>query len=131
MVHDKDSSGRLVEPVPHEAWGGTQDSFALLEWIYRELIETRKDTTPEVFLLEDCHPLFSEKKYPEMLRKLATQLKFVNKHVVFVGPYTKLPIEIEKRIKSSTLKKLEEIEDKFFEINSLNDLINILDESKY
>lgn len=98
MVHDKDSSGRLVEPVPHEAWGSTQDSFTLLEWIYRELIETRKDTTPEVFLLEDCHPLFSEKKYPEMLRKLATQLKFVNKHVVFVGPYTKLPIEIEKYI---------------------------------
>lgn len=97
LVHEKDSSGRLVD-APHEAWGSTQDSYTLLEWIYRELIETRKDATPEVFLLEDCHPYFSEKKYPELLRKLATQLKFFNKHIVFVGPYTKLPIEIEKYI---------------------------------
>ena len=97
LVHEKDSSGRLVD-APHEAWGSTQDSYTLLEWIYRELIETRKDATPEVFLLEDCHPYFSEKKYPELLRKLATQLKFFNKHIVFVGPYTKLPIEIGKYI---------------------------------
>lgn len=97
LTHKKDSSGRLVDS-PHEDWGSTLDSYTLLEWIYRELIETRKDATPEVFLLEDCHPSFSEKKYPELLRKLATQLKFFNKHIVFVGPYTKLPIEIEKYI---------------------------------
>ena len=97
LTHEKDSSGRLVD-TPHEDWGSTLDSYTLLEWIYRELIETRKDATPEVFLLEDCHPSFSEKKYPELLRKLATQLKFFNKHIVFVGPYTKLPIEIEKYI---------------------------------
>ena len=98
MVHGKDANNRLVEPELHEAWEGTKDSYSLLEWIHRELIEGRKDNTPEVFMLEDCHPSFSEKKYPELLRKLAAELKYFNKHIVFVGPYTKLPIEIEKYI---------------------------------
>ena len=32
------------------------------------------------------------------MRKLAAELKYFNKHIVFVGPYTKLPVEIEKYI---------------------------------
>lgn len=98
MIHIKDSTTGKVKDDFHEAWDSTKDSYSLLEWIHRELIENRKDDSHEVFLLEDCHPSFSEKKFPELLRKLAAELKYYNKHIVFVGPYTKLPVEIEKYI---------------------------------
>ena len=111
MVHGKDSNNRLVEPELHEAWEGTKDSYSLLEWIHRELIEGRNDNTSEVFMLEDCHQSFFEKKYPELLRKLAAELKYFNKHIIFVGPYTKLPVEIEKYI---TIVNIDLLTEKIF-----------------
>lgn len=98
MTHKKDSSNRLIGCDPHEASGETGDSYSLFEWIRHGLIEGENDSTPEVFVMEDCHKDFAEKKYPEELRKLSGEMKKFNKHIIFIGPYTKLPVEIEKYI---------------------------------
>ena len=97
MTHKKDSSNRLVGCEPHEANSETMDSFSLFEYIRHALLE-QNDRVPEVFVMEDCHKNFDQAKYPEELRKLSGEMKGYNKHIIFVGPFTKLPVEAEKYI---------------------------------
>ena len=101
-THVADNSCRLKEIKDHPATGETMDPLALLEYLRGGLC-MQEDRTPEVFILEDFHKHFDEMKFPEMLRKLSSDLKACNKHFVFISPYTKFPIELEKYITLLTI----------------------------
>lgn len=101
-THVADNSCRLKEIKDHPATGETLDPLALLEYLRGGLC-MQEDRTPEVFILEDFHKYFNEIKFPEMLRKLSSDLKACNKHIVFISPYTKFPIELEKYITLLTI----------------------------
>lgn len=101
-THVADNSCRLKEIKDHPAAGETLDPLALLEYLRGGLC-MQEDRTPEVFILEDFHKYFDEMKFPEMLRKLSSDLKACNKHIVFISPYTKFPIELEKYITLLTI----------------------------
>lgn len=101
-THVADNSCRLKEIKDHPATGETMDPLALLEYLRGGLC-MQEDRTPEVFILEDFHKYFDEMKFPEMLRKLSSDLKACNKHIVFISPYTKFPIELEKYITLLTI----------------------------
>lgn len=101
-THVADNSCRLKEIKDHPATGETLDPLALLEYLRGGLC-MQEDRTPEVFILEDFHKYFDEMKFPEMLRKLSSDLKACNKHIVFISPYTKFPIELEKYITLLTI----------------------------
>jgi len=96
-THVADNSMRLKEVTDHPASGETQDPYALLEYLRMGLCQ-QEDMTPEVFILEDFHKCFDEMKVPEMLRKLSSDLKACNKHIVFISPFIKFPVELEKYI---------------------------------
>lgn len=97
MTHTCDPSLRLKDKKQHVAAEETLDPYALLEYIRLGLIQ-QGDTVPEVFVLEDFHKYFTQRKFPEMLRKLSIELKAANKHLVFISPYTRFPEELEKYI---------------------------------
>lgn len=101
-THVADNSYRLKVIKDHPAAGETLDPLALLEYLRGGLC-MQEDRTPEVFILEDFHKYFDEMKFPEMLRKLSSDLKACNKHIVFISPYTKFPIELEKYITLLTI----------------------------
>lgn len=101
-THVADNSCRLKEIKDHPATGETLDPLALLEYLRGGLC-MQEDRSPEVFILEDFHKYFDEMKFPEMLRKLSSDLKACNKHIVFISPYTKFPIELEKYITLLTI----------------------------
>lgn len=50
----------------------------------------------EIYFLEDYHKYFRDNSRVVMLRKLAEKMKFYDKHVLIVGPFVKLPDELEK-----------------------------------
>lgn len=101
-THECDPSFRLKDVRPHEAAEETQDPYALLEYIRHGLVQ-QGDKRPEVFVLEDFHKYFSQRKFPEMLRKLSLELKDCNKHLVFISPYAQFPEELEKYITLVTI----------------------------
>ena len=98
MVHGKDANNRLVEPELHEAWEGLK--IHILFW--NGFIESSSRSVKITLLRFSCSKIaiqvFLRRNILNFLRKLAAELKYFNKHIVFVGPYTKLPVEIEKYI---------------------------------
>ena len=102
QTHIADNSCRLKKVEDHPAAGETLDPFALLEYMRMGLCQ-QEDKTPEIFILEDFHKYFYELKMPEMLRKLSSDLKACNKHIVFISPFTKFPEELEKYITLLTI----------------------------
>lgn len=122
--HISNYNNRLSEIVNHEANADTKDPLALLEYIRFGLIR-QGDKSKEVFILEDFYKFFSEQGFPEMLRKLSDELKVANKHLVILGPFTRMPEELEKYITLKTIP-LPDKEDLELRLNSIlgNDKIN-------
>lgn len=65
--------------------------------------DTKKESVKEIFFLEDFHKYFQFNEAVVLLRLLAEQLKFYDKHILLVGPYVKLPDELEKFITMLTI----------------------------
>jgi len=69
---------------------------------YKDVLQHIKQSVPEqdkeIYFLEDYHTYFKENEVVVLLRKLAEQLKFYDTHVLIVGPFVKLPPELEKFI---------------------------------
>ena len=97
-THKKNESNRLAEVCQHEAYDATQDYVTLLEYIRRDLIEGQQDNSPEVFVVEDFHKCFDNNQILVNIRKLSSDMKMFNKHIVFLSPFKKLPEEIEKYV---------------------------------
>lgn len=68
------------------------DDKDILEHITRNPENSEK----EIYFLEDYHKYFRDGNRVVMLRKLAEKMKFYDKHVLMVGPFVKLPDELEK-----------------------------------
>lgn len=84
-----------MEIKDHSANGETKDYIGFLEYIRKGLIR-QNDEKQEIFLVEDFHKYFDDKKVIVSLRKLSAELKLCNKHLIFLSPFHKLPEEIEK-----------------------------------
>ncbi|MFK7799765.1 MAG: AAA family ATPase [Aureispira sp.] len=89
--HSKDRTDQLqIKAHPDKL----KDYKDVLQHIKRSVAEKDK----EIYFLEDYHTYFKENEVVVLLRKLAEQLKFYDTHVLIVGPFVKLPPELEKFI---------------------------------
>jgi ATP-dependent 26S proteasome regulatory subunit len=89
-IHDKNQKGQLqIQEHPDTI----RDYKDVLQHIKRA-----EQQDKEIYFLEDYHTYFREPDVVVLLRKLAEQLKFYDKHVLIVGPFVKLPPELEKFI---------------------------------
>ena len=88
-IHEQDAQGK---PKVTEHPDKIKDYKDVLQYIKRSAEQTGK----EIFFLEDYHKYFRETDVVVMLRKLAEQLKFYDKHLLLVGPFVKFPDELEK-----------------------------------
>ena len=64
--------------------------------ILEHIIRNPENNEREVYFLEDYHKYFRDNNRVVMLRKIAEKMKFYDKHVLIVGPFVKLPDELEK-----------------------------------
>ena len=101
-THFSTPGARLKEVKDHPAADDTKDALALLEYIRYGLLRVN-DKSAEVFVLEDFHKFFKERKMPEMLRILSREMKDCNKHIIFISPFTQFPTELEKYITLKTI----------------------------
>ncbi|WP_421948588.1 AAA family ATPase [Phaeodactylibacter xiamenensis] len=90
-IHEQDEQGK---PKVKEHPDKIKDYKDVLQYIRRSTQQSGK----ELFFLEDFHKYFRETDVVVMLRKLAEQLKFYDKHILIVGPFVKFPPELEKFI---------------------------------
>lgn len=94
-THIRESDGKIrLEAHKND----TKDYNDLLTGILKSIENTDSESVKEIFYLEDFHRFFSIPDSISLLRLLAEQLKFCNKHLLLVGPYVKLPNEVEKYI---------------------------------
>lgn len=90
-IHEKDEQEKIsIKEHPDKI----KDYKDLLEYIRRSVEEQEK----EIYFLADYHKYFSETDVIVMLRKAAEQLKHYNKHILIIGPFVKLPPELDKFI---------------------------------
>ena len=68
------------------------------------LIE-EKDTqdTKDIFIFEDLHRYFDQVETFTRLRKLAEKLRMYDKHIIMIGPFVKIPDELEKFVTVVTI----------------------------
>lgn len=90
-IHEKDEHGK---PKVKEHSEKIKDYKDVLEFVRRSADQPGK----EIYFLEDFHKYFRETDIVVMLRKLAEQLKYYDKHLLLVGPFVKFPPELEKFI---------------------------------
>ena len=90
-IHEKDEQGK---PKVKEHPEKIKDYKDVLQYVRSSAEQTGK----EIYFLEDYHKYFRETDVVVMLRKLAEQLKYYDKHLLIVGPFVKLPAELEKFI---------------------------------
>lgn len=93
-IHKKDESGKTVVRDIKIDDKKVTDYIDVLNYIRHSISENGK----VIFFLEDFHKYFRDTNAIVMLRKLAEQLKFYDKHVIIVGPFLKFPPELEKFI---------------------------------
>ena len=84
----------------HENINGDMKVEAVQKYDDKDILEhiTRnpENSEKEIYFLEDYHKYFRDGNRVVMLRKLAEKMKFYDKHVLMVGPFVKLPDELEK-----------------------------------
>lgn len=97
QTHTRTSSNRLDQVEKHKAYGETKDYQGLLEYLKRDA-EAQQDANGEIYLLEDFHKYFKDDKVIVYLRKLTNLFKLMDRHLVIMSPYVKLPEEIEKYV---------------------------------
>jgi ATP-dependent 26S proteasome regulatory subunit len=100
QTHNRNNSP--ITLVTHQ--NDTKDYKDLLKYINSLTDDdTKKENVKEIFFFEDFHKYFQYNEAIILLRLLAEQLKFYDKHILLVGPYVKLPDELEKFITMLTI----------------------------
>jgi ATP-dependent 26S proteasome regulatory subunit len=90
-THYRDNENR-VERKTHKS-GEIKDEIGLLEHI-----KHIENYDKEIFVIEDFHKYFDIPSVVVHLRKLSHRLRVMNKHLLLLSPFHKLPIELEKYI---------------------------------
>lgn len=88
-VHEQDEQGK-PKVIEHP------DNIKDYKDVLKHIKSSTEQSGKEIFFLEDYHKYFRETDVVVMLRKLAEQLKFYDKHLLLVGPFVKFPDELEK-----------------------------------
>lgn len=92
QTHHRNQSNRLEKIATHKN-RETKDSVGLLEFL-----KHIEDDNKEIFVIEDFHKYFDIEGVVVHLRKLSTRLRLMNKHLLLLSPFHKLPIELEKYV---------------------------------
>ena len=96
-THKKNQSNRLEAVVAHDESDSTEDCESLLKYLHEGLAKS-EDNRKEIFVVEDFHKYFDREKVVVGLRKLSSEMKKLNKHIIFLSPSYQLPEEIEKYV---------------------------------
>lgn len=91
QTHHRDNENRIEKKVHKN--GKTEDEVGLLEYIERV-----ENYDKEIFIIEDFHKYFDIPSIVVHLRKLSYRLRVMNKHLLLLSPFHKLPIELEKYV---------------------------------
>ena len=75
---------------------GCQDYIGLLDYILKVTDEKETQSDKEIFLIEDLHRYIDHEETFTRLRKLAEKLRHIDKHIILIGPFVKIPDELEK-----------------------------------
>ncbi len=97
QTHKKaEGRNRLDSVDRHQAYEETENIESLLDFLLKG--NKDKENVKEIFIIEDAHKQFSDEKFIVQLRKIAQYFKGINKHLLLLSPFFKLPIELEKYV---------------------------------
>lgn len=97
QIHTKvDNTNKLDKVEKHPNNGETKNPDSFLEFLLKGNNENQE--AKEVFIIEDAHKQFRDEKFIVQLRKLTQYFKVLNKHLLLLSPFFKLPIELEKYV---------------------------------
>lgn len=92
----KDGSNKLDKVEKHQNHEEAENPDSLLTFLLKGNKE--KENAKEVFIIEDAHKQFSDEKFIVQLRKITQYFKVLNKHLLLLSPFFKLPVELEKYV---------------------------------
>jgi len=92
----KEGNNNLDKVDKHQSHGETENPDSLLEFLLKGNKE--KENTKEIIIIEDAHKQFSDEKFIVQLRKITQYFKVLNKHLLLLSPFFKLPVELEKYV---------------------------------
>lgn len=92
----KEGNNNLDKVEKHQSHEEAENPDSLLEFLLKGNKE--KENTKEIFIIEDAHKQFSDEKFIVQLRKITQYFKVLNKHLLLLSPFFKLPIELEKYV---------------------------------
>ena len=93
----KDGSLKLDKVIKHVNHEETENPDSLLTFLLNGNIENNADQK-EVFIIEDAHKQFNDDKFIVQLRKISERFKALDKHLLLLSPFFKLPPELEKYV---------------------------------
>lgn len=97
QIHTKnDTTNKLEKVEKHTNYGEVKNPDAFLQFLLKG--NTENQETKEIFIMEDAHRHFRDEKFVVQLRKLTQYFKVLNKHLLLLSPFFKLPIELEKYV---------------------------------
>ncbi len=93
----KEGSNRLDKIEKHISHEETENPDALLDFLLKENIKENTNKK-EIFVIEDAHKQFGDEKFIVQLRKITERFKALDKHLLLLSPFFKLPMELEKYV---------------------------------
>lgn len=96
QIHNKDENDNQLKVEKHLKNDETKNPDSFLEFLLKGNNENQN--LKEIFVMEDAHKQFRDEKFIVQLRKLTQYFKVLNKHLLLLSPFIKLPIEIEKYV---------------------------------
>jgi ATP-dependent 26S proteasome regulatory subunit len=91
LLHKKNEGIVDTEEIPDSA-----DYVGTLDHIMKSIDQKDTQDDKEIYLFEDLHRFFDQVEVFTRLRKLAEKLRIYDKHIIFTGPFVKIPDELEK-----------------------------------
>lgn len=97
QIHNQERNSNKLEKVEkHPNNSETKNPDAFLEFLLKGNVENHE--LKEIFIMEDAHKQFGDERFIVQLRKLTQYFKVLNKHLLILSPFFKLPIELEKYV---------------------------------
>lgn len=93
----EEGSNNLDKIEKHKSYDETENPDSLLTFLLKGNIKDNADQK-EIFIIEDAHKQFSDEKFVVQLRKISQRFKALNKHLLLLSPFFKLPVELEKYV---------------------------------
>lgn len=90
----KPGSNGLEKVEKHKNHDEAENPDSLLEFLLKG--NRDNENLKEVFIIEDAHKQFNDEKFIVQLRKITQYFKVLNKHLLLLSPFFKLPVELEK-----------------------------------